>query len=80
MPPQESAPSERWSGADVEAYLARFQVEEAVQQAVNSAIRHKAADPVLHVADFLEARGTEMEAALNPLPAAPPAPARPSPP
>ena len=45
----------------VEAYLRKFMVEEAVQAAVNSAILHKAQDPILHVADFLEARGQEHE-------------------
>lgn len=41
--------------------MARFRVEEVVQQAINSAIHAKATDPVTHVADFLEARGLEFE-------------------
>ena len=53
----------RWSADQVEAYLARFRVEENVQEAINSAIRDKAPDPILHIADFLEARGLEIEAA-----------------
>ena len=57
-----SAPA-KLTAAEVGEYLSKWQVEEAVQQAVNSAIRHKAADPVLHIADFLEARGKEIEAA-----------------
>ena len=52
----------KWSAAAVEEYLAKFQVEEMVQQAVNSAISSRAPDPLLHVADFLEARGLEMDA------------------
>ena len=55
----------KWSTQDVEEYLAKFDVENAVQQAVNSAIRARAADPILHIADFLEARGTEVQAALD---------------
>lgn len=51
----------KWSAAQVGEYLAAWQVEEAVQEAVNSAIRHKPADPVLHIADFLEAKGREIE-------------------
>ena len=59
-----------WTPKDVEAYLTRFGVEEAVQAAVNSAIRHKAADPILHVADFLEAAArAEEEANEEPEPA-----------
>ena len=54
-----------WSQEAVAEYLARWQVEEAVQQAVNSAIRLRAADPVLHVAGFLEARGRVMEEQAN---------------
>ena len=50
---------------EVEAYLRKFNVEEAVQAAVNSAILHKARDPILHVANFLEARGREHEANLQ---------------
>jgi len=52
----------KWNAAAVEAYLAKFQVEEMVQQAVNSVISSRAPDPLLHVADFLEARGLEMDA------------------
>ena len=54
--------NEKWSSTTVEAYLAKFQVEEMVQLAVNSAIESRAPDPVQHVADYLEARGQEMEA------------------
>ena len=43
----------------VESYLRKFEVEEAVQAAVNSAILHKAADPILHIADFLENLGRQ---------------------
>ena len=49
------------SPQQVEDYLARFGVEQTVQEAVNSAIRHKAQDPISHVADFLEARGKQLE-------------------
>lgn len=52
---------EPWGTAEVEQYLARFKVAEAVQEAVNSAIRLKAPDPVMHVADFLEQRALEYE-------------------
>ena len=52
-----------WNEEQVEAYLARFSVAEAVQLAVNSAIAHKAADPIMHIADFLEAKGLEIELA-----------------
>ena len=41
----------------MEEYLAKWKVEEAVQAAVNSAIRSRANDPIMHIADFLEARG-----------------------
>ena len=58
-----------WTPKDVEAYLARFGVEEAVQAAVNSAIRNKAVDPILHVADFLEATARAQEANEEPEPA-----------
>ena len=54
-------PRRQWDAAAVSEYLARWQVEEAVQQAVNSAIRLRAVDPVLHVAGFLEARGRVMD-------------------
>ena len=75
---------------EVEAYLAKFQVEEHVQQAINSAIRSRTTDPVNHIADFLEARGLEVQARLDAEAAAaaaasaqppappPPAPAEPS--
>ena len=56
-----SAAAPKWDAAAVSEYLARWQVEEAVQQAVNSAIRLRAVDPVLHVAGFLEARGRVMD-------------------
>ena len=60
------ATAPKWTSQEAVAeYLARWQVEEAVQQAVNSAIRLKAADPVLHVAGFLEARGRVMEEQAN---------------
>ena len=59
--PAPSAAAPKWDAAAVSEYLARWQVEEAVQQAVNSAIRLRAADPVLHVAGFLEARGRVMD-------------------
>ena len=36
--------------------------KEAVQEAVNSAIKAKAADPIAHVASILERKGHEMEA------------------
>ena len=55
----------KWSTQDVEEYLAKFDVENAVQQAVNSAIRSQAPDPVLHVAEILEAKGREAEAARS---------------
>ena len=61
--PPATAP--KWSQEAVAEYLTRWQVEEAVQQAVNSAIRLRAADPVLHVAGFLEARGRVMEEQAN---------------
>ena len=48
---------------DVHEYLRRFDVEAAVQAAVNSAILHKAADPILHIADFLENLGQRHESA-----------------
>lgn len=72
--------ADRWSARQIEEYLAKFSVEEVVQQAINSAIREKAADPVAHIADFLEARGLEIDAADAALaaagePAAAPAPA-----
>ena len=47
----------RISEQQVEEYLAKWKVEEAVQAAINSAIRSRASDPIMHVADFLEARG-----------------------
>lgn len=53
----------KWTAKEVTEYLSRWGVEDAVQQAVNSAIKHKAADPVLHVAKFLEEKGHEAEAA-----------------
>ena len=56
---------QRWTPEDVEGYLQKFEVEKAVQEAVNSAIKAKAADPVLHVADYLERRGREHEARTN---------------
>ena len=56
-------PPPKWTSADATTYLQEWQVEQAVQEAVNSAIAAKAADPVLHIADFLEARGRELEAA-----------------
>lgn len=52
-----------WTSSDVQEYLGNFKVEEAVQDAVNSAIRHRAEDPVSHVADFLEARALEQATA-----------------
>ena len=55
----------KWSAKEVADYLARWGVEEAVQQAVNSAIQQKAADPVLHIANFLEEKGREAEAAMQ---------------
>ena len=54
-------PAETWSSQDVEEYLAKWNVEEAVQAAVNSAIRSRTSDPIMHVADFLEARGKAAE-------------------
>ena len=54
-------PAETWSSQDVEEYLAKWKVEEAVQAAINSAIRSRASDPIMHVADFLEARGRAAE-------------------
>ena len=62
--PAEASSSSKWSSRQAAEYLQRWGVEEAVQQAVNSAIKHKAADPVLHIADFLEEKGHEMEAFL----------------
>ncbi|KAL1524383.1 hypothetical protein AB1Y20_019278 [Prymnesium parvum] len=56
-------------GSAVHAYLRRFQVEEVVQAAVNSAIVHKAANPILHIADFLEELGRKYESTA-PAPAA----------
>jgi hypothetical protein len=56
--------TKRWSSTEVAEYLSRWGVEEAVQQAVNSAIKQKAPDPVLHIAEFLEQKGHEMEATL----------------
>ena len=56
-------PAPKWTGAEVSEYLARWGIEEAVQEAVNSAISHKAADPVLHVAKILEEKGRAAEAA-----------------
>lgn len=50
---------------EVQAYLRRFNVEEAVQAAVNSAILHKAANPILHIADFLEHLGRQQESAAT---------------
>ena len=58
---QQPSANAKWSAAQVGEYLAKWRVEEAVQQAVNSAILHKPEDPVLHIADFLEARGREIE-------------------
>lgn len=58
---QQATANPKWSAAQVSEYLAKWQVEEVVQQAVNSAIRHKPDDPVLHIADFLEARGRAIE-------------------
>ena len=49
------------SEQQVEDYLAKWKVEEAVQAAINSAIRSRASDPIMHVADFLEARGRAAE-------------------
>jgi|Transcript_44090 hypothetical protein len=49
----------------VEAYLQQFRVEEAVQAAVNSAILHKVRDPILHVAEFLDARGRDHDTAAK---------------
>ena len=69
-PPSSSgqpAAAPKWTSKEVAAYLARWGVETAVQEAINSAIKHKAPDPVLYVADFLEQKGHEMEA---PAPAA----------
>ena len=51
------------SSREVSDYLAQWGVEDAVKQAINSAIRHKAADPVLHIAEILEQKGREAEAA-----------------
>lgn len=42
-------------------YLRRFEVEQAIQAAVNSAISHKADDPISHIADFLEKLGRQYE-------------------
>ena len=56
------AATAKWTSREVADYLARWGVEEAVQQAVNSAIKHKAADPVLHIANMLEEKGRELEA------------------
>ena len=53
----------KWTAHQVEEYLTKFQVEAVVQHAVNSAISHRAVDPILHIADFLEARGLEIESA-----------------
>ena len=52
---------DRISEQQVEEYLAKWKVEEAVQAAINSAIRSRASDPIMHVADFLEARGRAAE-------------------
>lgn len=52
---------DRLSEQQVEEYLAKWKVEEAVQAAINSAIRSRASDPIMHVADFLEARGRAAE-------------------
>lgn len=53
----------KWNAQQIEDYLARFNVEEAVQLAINSAIATKAPDPIMHIADFLEAKGLEIELA-----------------
>eukprot|EP00316_Scyphosphaera_apsteinii_P006927 CAMPEP_0119313368 /NCGR_PEP_ID=MMETSP1333-20130426/28847_1 /TAXON_ID=418940 /ORGANISM="Scyphosphaera apsteinii, Strain RCC1455" /LENGTH=85 /DNA_ID=CAMNT_0007318183 /DNA_START=12 /DNA_END=269 /DNA_ORIENTATION=+ len=55
----------RSSPEEVERYLERFKVEEHVQAAINSAIRNKAVDPVLHVADELEAAAHRQEHAAR---------------
>ena len=67
LPPPPARPSKK----EVADYLAQWGVEEAVQQAVNSAIQHKAADPVAHIANFLEEKGREAEAARTPPSGAP---------
>ena len=61
LPPPPARPSKK----EVADYLAQWGVEEAVQEAVNSAIRAKAADPIAHVAQILERKGHEMEAKLD---------------
>ena len=61
--PRASPLMQPWTSSDVQEYLGNFKVEEAVQDAVNSAIRHRAEDPVSHVADFLEARALEQATA-----------------
>ena len=67
VPPSMGEPpaQSKWSSREVSEYLARWGVEDAVQQAVNSAIKHKAPDPVLHVAKILEEKGREAEAAQS---------------
>lgn len=52
---------EAWTAEEVAEYLSKWKVEEAVQAAINSAIRSRASDPLMHVADFLEARGRAAE-------------------
>ena len=54
-------PGVHWDETQVAEYLARWQVEETVQQAVNSALSVRAIDPVLHIAGFLEARGKALQ-------------------
>ena len=54
-----------WTPQDVEEYLAKWKVEEAVQAAVNSAIRSRTSDPIMHIADFLEAKGKAAEEQAN---------------
>ena len=66
MEPPPAAPAStaaKWSSKEVAEYLSRWGVEEAVQQAINSAIKNKAVDPGLHVAQILEDKGREAEAA-----------------
>ena len=58
LPPPPARPSKK----EVADYLSQWGVEEAVQEAVNSAIKAKAADPIAHVASILERKGHEMEA------------------
>ena len=54
-----------WTPQDVEEYLAKWKVEEAVQAAVNPAIRSRTSDPIMHIADFLEAKGKAAEEQAN---------------